>query len=34
MWDQCDQIGQILKFLGNKFITKVAKMFGDFFGHL
>ena len=31
---QCDQIGQFWKFLATNFITKVGKMFGDFFGYI
>ena len=28
---QCDQIGQFLKVLGDKFLTKLSQIFGDFF---
>ena len=30
---QCDQIGQLLEFLGTNFITKVTQMMSDFLGH-
>ena len=30
LWRQCDQIGQFLKVLGTKILTKVAHIFGDF----
>ena len=30
--NQCDLIGRFLEFLGNTFITKLAQMFGDFWG--
>ena len=29
-WYQCDQIGRFFKVLGYKFITKVAKIVGNF----
>ena len=33
-YDQCDQIGRFFKVLGDKYLSKVAQMFGDFWGIL
>ena len=30
---QCDHIGRVLKVQGKKFLTKLAKIFGDFGGN-